>query len=133
MDEMLSYLKNLTVLYVEDSEALREMTTMILELFFDKVIIGVDGEDGFNKFKENNIDIVIADINMPKLNGLELYHKINEINADIPLIILSAHNEQSYIDHGIKVGVEHYLFKPININKLNEIFLAIFQKSKVGV
>ncbi len=128
--EKLAYLKNLTLLYVEDSAASREMTTMILELFFKEVIIAVDGEDGYEKFNENKIDMVIADINMPKLNGLELCSKIREIDSDIPLVVLSAHNEQSYVDESIEAGVENYLFKPIDIDKLNDVFLKISNQLK---
>jgi len=129
IDKIVSYLENLTLLYVEDSKSSREMTTMILELFFREVIIGVDGEDGLNKFKENNIDIVIADINMPKLNGLELCSKIKDMNSEIPLIILSAHNEQSFIDESKAIGVDNYLFKPIDIKKLNNVFLDIYKNN----
>ena len=130
IDDVIEYSQNLTLLYVEDNQDAREMTTMILEDFFDNIIVAVDGEDGYNKFLENDIDLVITDINMPKLNGLELCEKIRKTNEEVSIIILSAHNEDNFFMDSIKYGVNGYLLKPIDIDQLASTINNVVQKYK---
>ncbi|SFV64942.1 diguanylate cyclase/phosphodiesterase (GGDEF & EAL domains) with PAS/PAC sensor(s) [hydrothermal vent metagenome] len=128
--EEINYLKNLKVLFVEDDLNAREITTMILEDIFGNVVSAVDGIDAFEKFQHDSFDIVISDINMPRMNGIELFKKIKEINQDVSLIFLSAHNESNYFLEGIKIGVNGYLLKPINIHQLMNTFIRVAQKYK---
>jgi len=130
IEETIKYAKNLTLLYVEDNQDAREMTAMILEEFFDTVVLAVDGEDGLEKFQENNIDIVISDINLPKMNGIDMCEKIREINDEIPLIILSAHNEDNYFLKSIQIGINGYILKPIDIDQLTNIIGRVVQNYK---
>jgi PAS domain S-box-containing protein len=130
IDEVIEYSQNLTLLYVEDNQDAREMTSMILEDFFDNIIVAVDGQDGYEKFVENDIDLVITDINMPKMNGLELCKKIREHDENISLIILSAHNEDNFFMESIKYGVTGYLLKPIDIDQLTGMIYRVVQKYK---
>ena len=130
INEVIEYSQDLTLLYVEDNQDAREMTTMILEDFFDNIIVAVDGEDGYEKFLANKIDLVITDINMPKLNGLELCKKIREHDDEISIIILSAHNEDNFFMDSIKYGVNGYLLKPIDIDQLTSAIHNIVQKYK---
>jgi len=128
--EEINYLKNLKVLFVEDDLNAREITTMILEDIFGNVVSAVDGIDAFEKFQHDSFDIVISDINMPRMNGIELFKKIKEINQDVSLIFLSAHNESNYFLEGIKIGVNGYLLKPIDIHQLMNTFIRVAQKYK---
>lgn len=118
IDEVVKYSRHLKLLYVEDNMDSREMTSMILEDFFDDILVAVDGQDGLEKFRENDIDLIVTDINMPKLNGLEMIEKIREIDRDIPILILSAHNEDDFFISSIKLGVDGYLLKPIDTDQL---------------
>jgi len=128
-EDIIKNYKHLKLLYVEDNKDAREMTTMILEEYFDSIIIAVDGDDGFKKFKENEIDIIITDINMPKLNGLEMSTKIRELNNKVPIIIVSAHNEESFFEQSIKINVNGYLLKPIDIDQLSNLIFEVTQKN----
>ena len=128
IDKLITYSQKLKVLYVEDNNDAREMTTMILEDFFGKIVVAVDGEDGFNKFQNNHIDIIITDINMPKLNGLEMVEKIRAIDNDIPILILSAHNESNFLMDSIKLGIDGYILKPIDIDQLTILLNKIIDK-----
>ena len=128
IQNLIKYSKELTLLYVEDNADAREMTQMIFEDFFDTVIIAEDGEDGFEKFQQNHIDFVITDINMPKMNGLEMSKKIREINESVPIAILSAHNEENFFIESIKLGINGYLLKPIDIDQLIQLLFQITQK-----
>ncbi len=130
LDEIVKYSKGLKLLYVEDNKDAREMTTMILENFFDSIVVAVNGEDGYEKFKSNNIDLVITDINMPILNGLDMCSKIREIDSDVPLIVLSAHNEDNLFIKSIAIGVSGYLLKPIEHNQLSSLIYRVTQKYK---
>ena len=133
IDDLLKYSRQLTLLYVEDNEDAREMTAMILEDFFDTVITASDGQEGLKAFESEKIDIVITDINMPKMDGLELCAKIREIDQEIPLIILSAHNEDNYFIESIQIGVNGYLLKPIDIDRLTELLYRVIQKFKYSI
>ena len=129
-EDMIEYAKNLTLLYVEDNQDAREMTSIILEDFFGEVILGVDGVDGFQKFQQHSIDLVITDINMPNMNGIEMCEKIREIDNDIPLIVLSAHNEDTYFMQSIQIGVNGYILKPIDIEQLTNLINRVVQNQK---
>jgi len=116
--------KKLKLLYVEDNKEARESTLLILEDFFESVVVAVDGADGLEKFKNNNIDVVITDIHMPKLNGLEMSEEIKRINLNMPILVLSAYNDSQYFTQSIKIGIDGYLLKPVDMQQ----FLAVLEK-----
>ena len=130
-NDIVSYTKKLTLLYVEDNEDARETNLMLLSEFFDNVIEAVDGVDGFNKFNENKIDVVISDINMPNMDGLLMFDKIREVNKDVYLILLSAYNELEYYERSMTLNIEGYLLKPINIAQLLTILDKIVTQIKL--
>ena len=113
--------KRLTLLYVEDNADAREGSMLIFEELFGEVIIAVDGQDGLNKLKEHAVDIIITDINMPRLNGLEMAACVRKSNPSIPILILSAYNESEYFMESIRQSIEGYLLKPINMNQLLDV------------
>ena len=124
IDELIDYSKTLKLLYVEDNKDARESTLTVLEEFFDDITVAVDGQDGYDKFISNDIDMIITDINMPKLTGLEMTKKIREKDIQVPILVLSAYNETSFFISSIEIGVDGYLLKPIDI----EQFLVVLQK-----
>ncbi len=128
LDEIIEYSKTLNLLYVEDNTEARETTCIILEEFFKNIILGVNGEDGLEKFKTNSIDLVITDINMPRLNGLDMIRKIRETNTDVPILILSAYNESDFFIDSIKLGVEGYLLKPIDMKQFLGVMSKVVEK-----
>ncbi len=119
--------KYLNVLYVEDDELLRESTAQLFENFFKNVAVSHDGQDGLNKYKkfieENDApyDIVISDINMPIMDGLEMCKKIKEINYDQVVIFITAFNESNYLHSAISLGVNCFLTKPIEMEQLKNV------------
>jgi len=122
--------KNLKLLYVEDNKDARETTILALDNFFDDIIVAVDGEDGFSKYKEHTFDLILTDINMPKLNGLEMVQKIREIDKTIPILVLSAYNDPTFFIDSIKLGVEGYILKPIDITQFTTIISKVTQTIK---
>ncbi|MEA2100822.1 MAG: EAL domain-containing protein [Campylobacterota bacterium] len=129
--EIIKYTQNLKLLYVEDNENTRDATIMILEELFDNIIVAVDGKDGFEKFNNNDIDLIMTDVNMPKMNGLDMVEKVRELNADIPILVLSAYNESGYFIDSIKLGVEGYLLKPINLEQFLSVLGKVTTKLKL--
>jgi len=130
IDEIIKYSQHLKLLYVEDNPDAREMTAMILEDFFDDIVIAVDGEDGFEKFQQNEFDLIITDINMPKLNGLDMIEKIRETDESISILVLSAHNEDDFFIRSIKLSIDGYLLKPIDIDQFSSMLNKVIQKNK---
>ncbi len=120
IENLIQYSKTLTLLYVEDNKETRESTILTLENFFDNIIVAIDGDDGIDKFKKNNIEIVITDINMPNKNGLDMAKEIKKIDLSIPILLFSAHNETNYFLDAIKIGIEGYLIKPFNIEQFTQ-------------
>ncbi|RXJ97402.1 NAD(P)H-flavin oxidoreductase [Malaciobacter molluscorum] len=129
--ELLDYLSNKTVLYAEDEEDIRNSVNEILELFFDRVICVENGEDALIQYEEEKPDILILDIYMPKIDGLDVVKKIRETNREIPVILLSAHTEQEYLWRAVEQNITKYLTKPFSKTTLIEALekITLFQNN----
>lgn len=113
-------LKDICVLYVEDENDVREFTAKLLDSLLKKVYVAQDGLEGLKIFEENknDIDLIISDINMPKMDGLTMCEAIKKINTEIPLVITSAHNDTNFLRRSIEIGVTTYAMKPIDLYQL---------------
>jgi len=120
MNNDVSRLKDITVLYCEDEQYLRDVTKGILETFTKKQFIAEDGAIGLEIFKkyEDEIDLIITDVNMPNMNGLDMTKEIKAINPNIPIVVATAFSNSEYLLEAIDLGVDKYVLKPINIKKL---------------
>ncbi len=118
-----SILKNITILYAEDEAALREITLNILKGFTKKQLVAENGAEGLELFKQNEseIDIIITDVNMPIMNGLEMIREIKKINPNIPIIVATAFSNTEYLLEAIDIGVDKYVLKPIDMKKLLQL------------
>jgi diguanylate cyclase (GGDEF)-like protein len=125
LKELANISKTLRLLYVEDNEITRLETLTMLENFFVDIVVAVDGQDGLEKFKNEKFDLIISDINMPKMNGLEMLEAIREIDNEIVFIIISAYNDNSHFATSIKLGTDGYLLKPLE----TQGFLTTLQKA----
>ena len=129
--ELIEFSKTLKVLLVEDNEESREQATKLLGNLFDNIVIGVDGIDGLNKFKAEKFDLVISDINMPNMNGIEMCSQIRAITKNIPIIILSAYNDSNHFMDTIKLSINGYILKPININQFLDTLYESIERIKL--
>jgi len=120
------YIKNLTCLYVEDDDVIRESFSFMLKRYFKEVFIAENGEIGLEMFKKKNPDIIISDIRMPVMDGIEMAKHIKKIDPNAYIIFVTAFSDVEYLKAALDLGVEGYLTKPLDkkalINKLN--FLA---------
>ena len=125
-------LKHSVVLYVEDSVTIRESTAEVLGSIFRKVIVAENGQDGFEKFEKfkDLFDIIITDIRMPELSGLEMSKKIREINKSIPIVITSAFNDTENLLDAINLKIGYYAVKPINFISLSSKLIELITDYK---
>ena len=114
---------NYTVLYAEDDEQTQESMANILKRLFHTVHLAPNGEVGLELFNKHHPHLVITDIQMPKLNGLDMSKAIKEVAPETPIIITTAFNEECYFLSAIEHGVDSFLFKPIDKQKLFQTLL----------
>jgi len=123
--ELKKYTADLTALYVEDDDILREGTLALFKHFFKEIDPAVDGLDGLEKYNTKSYDIVITDINMPNMNGIEMVTRIKEINPEQKVIAISAHNEANILIPLIQAGVNSFLLKPIIQSEVIDVLYGI--------
>ena len=111
-ENLLNLLSNKKVLYAEDEEGIQKNVVQILELFFNEIISVDNGEDALDYYHLHKPDVIILDICMPKLDGLDVVKKIREENKKVPILILSAHTEQEYLWRAIEQKICKFLTKP---------------------
>lgn len=114
--------KGLSVLYVEDEEALRNSVLSYLRKIFTNVFAATNGLDGLKAYEKHSYNLVITDIQMPHMDGLEMISKIKSINPNQEIIITSAYSQQNYFLDAIRLGVSDYIIKPINREQMNQVF-----------
>lgn len=126
------FLQNVTILYVEDEAKIRNEAIEIFDGFFKKVISAFDGEDGLNKFNKyhNEIDIILTDIKMPRMDGIEFLSSIRETNKDIPVLVTSAFNESDILIKLIKLNVANYIMKPMQLNTTFKIISLLMEEKE---
>lgn len=124
-------MKDLHLLIVEDEDKLRKGLSAALSPFFLKVINAKNGDEGLKKFKKYKPNLVITDILMPIIDGLEMAKNIKEISKDTPIIVLSAYSERERLLRAIDIGIDKYLIKPVDVEDLLLIFKFI-KNEKIG-
>lgn len=125
MATIIALTKKLRVLYVEDEESVRTSMYDILCIFFDTIHIAENGIEGLEKLQQHTVDMVITDIQMPRMNGLEMIENIRRDNPNLPIVITTAFSDQDYFIRSIDLKVDKYLIKPIEQSHAKEVFYAI--------
>jgi len=106
------------ILIIDDEKAIRKALTEILTSEGYKTEEAADGEEGLKKFKEKSFDVVLCDIKMPRIDGIEFLQKAGEINPDVPIIMISGHGNIETAVEAVKKGAFDYLSKPPDLNRL---------------
>jgi DNA-binding NtrC family response regulator len=107
-----------SILIIDDERAIRNVLKDILGNEGYKVDEAADGEEGWKKFSSATYDVVLCDIKMPKMDGLEFLQKANELNADVPVIMISGHGNIETAVDAVKKGAFDYISKPPDLNRL---------------
>jgi len=118
LEDLRSALREMTILYVEDEEEVQSALTPIIERRSKRVVTACNGEEGLKAFQEVQPDIVITDINMPIMDGLEMSRNIKELSHTTPIIITTAYNDTEFLLKAIDVGINQFVLKPMDSRKL---------------
>lgn len=122
------YLKNSTILYVEDELETQELIRTILSRVCKEVYTASDGEEGLEVYKEKQPNIVLTDIVMPNMNGIEMSQKIKAINPKQLIALFTAYNEPSFKEQASELKIDAYIMKPFDekqfFNALNYLAMA---------
>lgn len=126
-------LKKYTILYVEDDDTIRVELSEILEKLFLKVYLAKNGQEGLELFERyKNIDIILVDINMPILNGIDMIRHIRKKDENIPVIFATAYSDSKFLLEAIRLRAQEYIIKPIDIKYLitliNKILKDLYQE-----
>lgn len=111
-------LLELEILFVEDDVVLNAMVSDALGMLGFKLTTAKNGEEGLKLFESKVFDVVLSDINMPIMDGLTMSQAIREINKQVPIVLLSAHNEADYLLQSISLGINGYLVKPAAVKEI---------------
>jgi len=106
------------ILIIDDEKAIRKTLSEILSYEGYKIDEAGDGEEGLKKFGDKTYDVVLCDIKMPKLDGIEFLEKAREINSDVPIIMISGHGNIETAVEAVKKGAFDYISKPPDLNRL---------------
>ena len=106
------------ILIIDDEKAIRKTLTEILSYEGYKIEEASDGEEGLKKFRERAFDVVLCDIKMPKLDGIEFLERARETNPDVPVIMISGHGTIETAVEAVKKGAYDYIAKPPDLNRL---------------
>lgn len=116
------------VLVIDDSPTLRKILDFYLTKKGYRVTVANNGKSGLAEIDRENYDLVILDINMPVMSGLEVLQRLNSINYAVPVLILSADSEEKSKAAGISLGAKYYLTKPFKPNEVMACIEDIFSK-----
>jgi CheY-like chemotaxis protein len=107
------FTRTLRLLFVEDEKVAREQVAELLEYFFYDVTTASNGKEGFEKYQNEKFDLIITDIKMPIMDGIEMVKRIRHTDKKTPVIFLSQHNEPQILLECINLYIDGYVLKPI--------------------
>lgn len=124
-----------SLLYVEDEPIILQELQEVLEMKYDHVLTASNGQEGWELFCQTKPSLVITDVQMPRMDGLEMSRKIKEQSPETPIIITSAFSDKQYLLNAISLGIDHYVTKPVNLKNLLHIIEnvkeAIFRQREI--
>ena len=123
----------LTLLYVEDDEELRKQFMRVLKPKFKEIYEASDGLQALEKYEQYSPDMMLVDINLPKIDGLEVIEEIRKSDKTTPIVILSAYSDQAKLLRAMTLGLSEYLIKPVPHKKLLALLddMALMYKTQI--
>ena len=122
--------KDLTVLYVEDEIEIQQTMHRYLKKFFAHVSCANNGLEGLKEYQKNSYNLVITDLSMPRMDGLDMIVQMKELNEEQAILITTAHTETKYMVGAIKSHIDGYIIKPFDYEQLNTELFKISEKLK---
>jgi len=111
-------IEDILLLYVEDDEQIRAVYERFLKRRIKNLIVASNGQEGYDMYTKYEPDLIITDINMPIMSGLEMCSMIRDENKDIPIIVTTAHSEAQFFQEAINIGINMFLLKPVDTTQL---------------
>jgi len=118
---MYSFLKDKSALYVEDELDVLKNISTLLSGFFKHFYTASDGLQALEQFDRKHVDLILVDIELPKMNGIELIKQIRETNQDILVVIISAYTKTDYLLESVELGLTKYIVKPLTSKKIHTL------------
>ncbi len=128
MEKDLQILKKMTILFVEDDPLVLKQITSLLVIFFDKVFTAENGEEAYKLYEDEQPDIILSDLEMPKVAGFELFYMIRMKNQTIPIIALSAYSDRTMLFKAANAQIDAYIVKPVELEPLLNAFRKVIPK-----
>lgn len=125
-------LKNLTVLYVEDEKEIMDKYAYFLKEYCHTLLLAADGEEAYSLYQEHKPQLIVMDLQIPKLNGMRLAKKIREENEDVILIALTAYSDREILLEIVDLNFSSYLIKPVGRSDLMKSLLKVSAKINSG-
>jgi len=122
---MYEYLRDKSVLYVEDESDVLANISNLLSNFFDNFYTANNGLEALDIFYEKELDILLVDIELPKMSGIEFIREVRKVNEDIKIIIISAYTNTDYLLESTELGLSKYIVKPLTSSKIHNILDTI--------
>ena len=106
------------IMVVDDEEDIRKVITIYLEKVGYEVVSAKDGQDALNKFRKGHFDVILSDLTMPEVDGLELLDKIREFDKDVIFLMITGHPSIETAVNAIKKGAYDYIEKPVQLEEM---------------
>ena len=124
--------QNLSILCVEDEEGVRKPIVNTLKYYFGKVYEASNGQEGLDIYEQYMPNIILCDIQMPVMDGLEMIKRIRKEDNTTPIVLLTAHNSEEYLMQLINLHIQHFILKPINSTSLEEALVNALSGRHIG-
>lgn len=123
---ILNYFSKQNLLVVEDHYPTRELLKSALEMIFQNVFIATNGQECIEQVKNQKLDLIITDIEMPVKSGIESIEEIRSYNFKLPIVIISAYSDDEYLLKAANLGIQGYLLKPLDMDSLENTLTKIY-------
>ncbi len=128
LEDLIKFSKTIKVLYVDGDLKHRESAFGVFKVFFHDIDTAQNGIEGYEKFLENKYNLIITDIKMDQMDGIEMIQKIRDISKDITILIMSSEEDKKHFMDLIKLGIDGYILKPVQVKQFVEVIQKVIEK-----
>lgn len=118
---MYNYLKNKSILYIEDDLDVLKNISAVMQNYFNHVHVASNAEVGFDIYSSKSIDLLMVDIELPGINGIEFIKKVRQVNKSIPIVVISAYTNTDYLLESVELKIDKYIIKPFTSQKISAL------------
>lgn len=131
LKELTDITSSYSILYVEDDRDTASLVIEFLSQIFKEVVYAENGSEALALYKQMNFELILADINMPIMSGLDLSAEIKKIKKDQTIIVISGYTDIKLFISSIQLGIDGYVIKPINYTDMYNLFYKLAKKIQI--